>query len=94
MAGLSLIAISEKLKPVLEPEQVSRMIAKIPTEGFFNVLDKVMIILLWDTVMRLKELLQIKASDLDFKFGTVKITGKGRKAGRPSDKPQAIEPRG
>jgi integrase/recombinase XerD len=79
MAGLSLISMPEKLKPVLEPEQVSRMIAKIPAEGFFNVRDKVMIMLLWDTAMRLNELLHIKAADLDFKLGTVKITGKGRK---------------
>ena len=79
MAGLSLITMPEKLKPVLEPEQVSRMIAKIPNEGFFNVRDKVMIMLLWDTAIRLNELLQIRVSDLDFKLGTVKITGKGRK---------------
>ena len=79
MAGLSLITIPEKLKPVLEPEQVSRMFAKILIEGFFNVRDKVMIILLWDTTMRLNELLHIKLTGLDFKLGTVKITGKGRK---------------
>jgi integrase/recombinase XerD len=79
ITGLSLITMPEKLKPVLEPEQVSRMIAKIPNEGFFNIRDKVMIVLLWDTAMRLNELLHIKATDLDFKLGTVKITGKGRK---------------
>jgi len=79
MAGLSPITMPEKLKPVLELEQVCRMVAKIPTEGFFNVRDKVMIMLLWDTAMRLNELLHIKLPDLDFKLGTVKITGKGRK---------------
>ncbi len=79
MAGLSLITMPEKLKPVLELEQVSRMIAKIPTEGFFNIRDKVMIMLLSDTAMRLNELLHIKLTGLDFKLGTVKITGKGRK---------------
>jgi len=41
--------------------------------------DKAMILLLFDTAIRLKELLTIKLNDIDMKFGTIKITGKGRK---------------
>jgi integrase/recombinase XerD len=79
MAGLSLISMPEKLKSVLEPKQISGLLGNIPENGFYATRDKVMILMLWDTAMRLKELLAIKAEDVDLKFGTVKITGKGRK---------------
>jgi integrase/recombinase XerD len=79
MAGLSLISMPEKLKATLEPRQIARLLGNIPENGFYGTRDKVMILMLWDTAMRLKELLAIKTEDLDMKFGTVKITGKGRK---------------
>jgi len=79
MAGLSLISMPEKLKAVLDPKQITGLLGNIPENGFYGARDKVMILLLWDTAMRLKELLAIKAEDVDMKFGTVKITGKGRK---------------
>lgn len=79
MAGLSLISMPEKLKAVLEPKQIARLINTVPENGYYGTRDKVMILMLWDTAMRLKELLAIKIIDVDLKFGTVKITGKGRK---------------
>lgn len=79
MAGLSLISMPEKLKVVLEPKQISKLLNAIPENKYYGTRDKVMILMLWDTAMRLKELLAIKIIDVDLKFGTVKITGKGRK---------------
>ena len=79
MAGLSLISMPEKLKPVLEPASVSRLVSAIPENSYFGQRDKLMILLLWDTAIRLKELLGIKTCDIDLKYGTIKITGKGRK---------------
>lgn len=79
MAGLSLVSMPDKLKAVLEAKDVSRMVSAIPENGFFNLRDRTMIMILFDTAIRLKELLSIKLADLDLKYGTLKITGKGRK---------------
>jgi integrase/recombinase XerD len=79
MAGLQLVNMPRKLKPVLEPKQISRMLSAIPESCFYKLRDKVMILILWDTAIRLKELLNIQYDDLDLKMGTVKITGKGNK---------------
>lgn len=79
MAGLSLISMPEKLKDVLDPKQITELLGNIPENGFYGTRDKVMILLLWDTAMRLKELLAIKPEYIDMKLGTAKITGKGRK---------------
>ncbi|UCE66784.1 MAG: tyrosine-type recombinase/integrase [Candidatus Zixiibacteriota bacterium] len=79
MAGLQLVNMPRKLKPVLEPKQISKMLSSIPDTCFYKIRDKVMILILWDTAIRLKELLNIQFDDLDLKMGTVKITGKGNK---------------
>ena len=79
MAGLSLISMPEKLKPVLDPNGISRLLSAIPEGGFFRVRDRTMILTLWDTAMRLNELLNIKLGDIDLRSGTIKLTGKGRK---------------
>jgi site-specific recombinase XerD len=79
MAGLQLVNMPKKLKPVLDPKQISKMLSAIPDTCFYKIRDKVMILMLWDTAMRLKELLNIQFDDLDLKMGTVKITGKGNK---------------
>jgi site-specific recombinase XerD len=79
MAGLQLVNMPRKLKPVLEPKQISRMLSAIPESCFYKLRDKVMILILWDTAIRLKELLNIQYDDLDLKMGTIKITGKGNK---------------
>ncbi len=79
MRGLPLVSMPEKLKPVLEPRQVSSIISSIPDRGFYNRRDRAMIWVLFDTAIRLKELLNVKLNDIDLRFGTMKITGKGRK---------------
>ena len=79
VAGLRLVNMPQKLKPVLEPRQISRLLSAIPESCFYKIRDKAMILLLWDTAMRLKELLCIRIEDLNLKMGTVKITGKGNK---------------
>jgi integrase/recombinase XerD len=79
LAGLSLVTMPEKLKQVLEPNQVSKLISTIPEKTFFNIRDRAMITVLFDTAIRLKELLNIKYADLDLKNCAIKVLGKGRK---------------
>jgi len=79
MAGLPLVSMPYKLKPVLEPKQVSQLISSIHGDSFFKLRHKIMILILWDTAIRLNELINIKLSDVDFKFRSIKVTGKGFK---------------
>jgi site-specific recombinase XerD len=79
--GLSLAAIPETIKPVLELKQISMLHSSIQGDNFFAARDKAMILLLWDTAIRLKELLSIKTADLDLISKTIRINGKGRNEG-------------
>jgi integrase/recombinase XerD len=79
MSGMSLVSMPEKLKPVLNVGQISKLISAIPQNGFFHFRDRIMILILWDTAIRLSELLNIKINDIDLKSKTIKVTGKGRK---------------
>jgi len=79
MAGLPLISMPDKMKPVIEPRQVTRMINTIPEKGFFNRRDRAMIMVLFDTAIRLNELLHIKLANLDLANHQIKVFGKGRK---------------
>jgi len=79
MAGLSLISMPDKLKPVLEPKQITKLTNVIPEKSFFNIRDRAMIVLLFDTAIRLNELLNIKIADVDLKNNQIKVLGKGRK---------------
>jgi integrase/recombinase XerD len=79
LSGLSLVTMPDKIKAVLDPKNMSSLLSAVPENGFYDLRDKAMIMILWDTAMRLKELLNIKLGDVDLKSGTIKITGKGRK---------------
>jgi len=79
MAGLPLISMPDKLKPVIKPSQVTKMINTIPEKGFFNIRDRTMITVLFDTAIRLNELLHIKLANVDLTNNQMKVFGKGRK---------------
>lgn len=48
-------------------------------DGFAGIRDKLVLELLYLTGMRREELINIKASDINFENNTIKITGKGNK---------------
>ncbi len=77
-------------RKIEKPKQPKLMVPEIPTEivreiiancnGTFNgKRDKAIIILLFDTGIRLAELCQLKVSDLNLEIGLVKVFGKGQK---------------
>ncbi|UCE66258.1 MAG: tyrosine-type recombinase/integrase [Candidatus Zixiibacteriota bacterium] len=76
---LSLVKEPQVHKPVLTPTQVGRLLAIIPEEGYFNVRDKTMIAILWDTAIRAKELFGLTLSGVDIANNTLKVNGKGNK---------------
>ena len=79
MAKLEKLKEPKRLKPVLDEKKIARLISAIPAKSFFNVRDRAMITLIWDTAMRLNELLSIELANVDLQFKTIKIVGKGDK---------------
>jgi len=67
------------VKPVLDVSQISKLLKQIPIRGFYHLRARSMIMLMWDTAVRLNELLSIEFSDIDLQTRTIKIKGKGRK---------------
>lgn len=74
--------IHEKFKPVKTPEdeiesftpsEVKAMMNQIDDSRFVGFRDKVMIYTLLDTMVRISELLNIKRSNVDLKYGQIKL---------------------
>jgi site-specific recombinase XerD len=79
MEKLAKITEPKKIKPVLDENQIAKLIGVIPNQGFYHLRDKAMIMILWDCGIRLNELLSIELEHVDFQFNTIKIRGKGNK---------------
>ncbi len=79
MAKLAKVLEPQNLKPVLDENKIARLLSAIPARGFYHTRDKTMITLIWDTAIRLTELLTIEIDNLDLQFRTIKIKGKGNK---------------
>ena len=66
--------VEKEILPSLTPEQVNHLIEQVD-----NLRDKAIISLFADGGMRLRELANIKASDIDWESYTITIWGKGNK---------------
>lgn len=74
------IRVERKLKPVLSAEQVEQLLHFANyRKSFYCSRNKAMILLFWDSLIRLSELINIRKDDVDFKSGSLKVLGKGRK---------------
>lgn len=67
-----------KLKPVLARDKVQQLLNHYGRD-FHGLRNKVMILCMYDGMMRLSELLGVKLSDLDEAGKFIKVTGKGAK---------------
>ena len=79
MSGLQLVNVPQRMKAVLNPKQISKLLSVIPITTQYKHRDKVMILILWDTAIRMNELLSIGIDDLNLKMNTIRISGKGNK---------------
>jgi integrase/recombinase XerD len=79
MKGVKLLRTARLIKPVVSPEDVQRIIASPNRKTFEGNRNLVMILLLWDGMLRKKELLGLKISDIDLEVHLLKVFGKGRK---------------
>jgi len=65
------------IKPI-SPEQVQRMI-DCCTDHSYDIRDKALVLLIYDSGLRRSEVSNIKLQDVDFKRGAIKVMGKGAK---------------
>lgn len=79
MQSVSLVRSEKKVKPVLSPEQIGLILKQFDRRTFHGERDYCMILLTFDAMLRVSELLSIKLEDLDLKSRLVKVYGKGRK---------------
>jgi len=82
---------SEKIKPIRSEkkiietfsiDQVKKIIGNPRKKSFTGTRDQAVIQLLFDTGMRISELVGLKMEDVDFNEGTARVFGKGKKERR------------
>ena len=79
MRGLPLVNEPKKLKPVLGPQKIKLLLEAADGEEFHRLRTKSMILLMWDTAIRLNETVSITLSDIDYQRNSLHIVGKGNK---------------
>lgn len=79
MEGVSFVKTETKFKPVISQEDVERLLRVPNRKTFYGYRNFCMIYLFWDSLIRLSELLNLRVNDVDFKAGTIRVMGKGRK---------------
>ncbi len=79
MRGLSLMNEPKKLKPVLGPHKIKLLLEAIKGDEFYVQRTKSMILLMWDTAIRLNETVSITLEDIDYRKNSIHIIGKGEK---------------
>lgn len=65
--------------PVLEPTHVQRLIGTQSTATFEGTRNRAMIATLYDTGVRVGEIVRVELEDLDLTGGTMRVHGKGRR---------------
>jgi site-specific recombinase XerD len=77
--NVKLVKAELKVKPILSPEQIGKILSQLNRKEFHGCRDYCMILLTYDSMLRLNELLTIKVIDIDLTSKLVKVFGKGRK---------------
>ncbi|MFH1372537.1 MAG: tyrosine-type recombinase/integrase [bacterium] len=79
LSGVKLLRTADRVKPVIDPETIQKVIASLSRKTFESSRNLVMVLLLWDCMLRRNELLGLRISDIDIQSRLVKVFGKGRK---------------
>ena len=90
--GLTLPKVRKKLPCFVEEKNMNSLLDNgLFTDDFKGIRDKLIIALLYDTGMRLSELLNLKDSDVDTNSSLIKVLGKRRKE-RIIPYPRSVNP--
>ncbi len=79
MAGIRLLKTASKVKSVVDPETVQKIVRSLSRSTFESSRDLVMVLLFWDGVLRDKEIRNLKLADIEFRNRLIRVFGKGRK---------------
>jgi integrase/recombinase XerD len=79
MQNIKLVRAERKIKPVLTPEEIGRVLGSFNRKFFYGARNYCMVLLTYDSMVRLNELLTIRLSDVDLNAKLIKVYGKGRK---------------
>ncbi len=77
-AGIRAPRAAKRLPHALSPDEASRLL-DIEVRSALDVRDKAMFELFYSSGLRLSELTQLAPADVNFREGTVRVTGKGSK---------------
>lgn len=76
---MKLILEESRIKPVVSPEQYVEVLKKIDKSTFEGFRNYLMMMVLWDAMVRRGELLSLLTENVDLQSGILKVYGKGRK---------------
>jgi len=78
--GIGFKKVASKIKDILKPDEVSRMIAYMQNKKTFQYKrDAMLMLLLFDTGLRISEALGIKLTEININSNSIIVTGKGNK---------------
>lgn len=79
MAKIKMLRGERRLKKVLSVEDLAKVLGTFDRKNYNGARDYLMILLSYDSILRLNELLSIKLSEIDLTRKLVTVHGKGRK---------------
>ncbi len=79
MQKISFVKTERRIKPVLAPEQIEQVLKYFNKNTYTGYRNYCMVCVFWDSLIRLSELMNLRVDDVNFKEGTLKVLGKGRK---------------
>jgi integrase/recombinase XerD len=79
MGRIKLIKAERRLPKIITEEEMQKLLSVPNRRTFTGYRNYIMILLFWDTMVRLGEVLGLKVSDVNLKAGMIRVYGKGRK---------------
>lgn len=76
---IQLLKIEQRLKPIISVDDIERLLSVPDRKTFTGMRNFCMILVFYDTLVRLDELANIKLGDISLEGGSIRIFGKGRK---------------
>ena len=76
---LKLIRTSKRIKPVIKPEQIEKILQTLNKSTFEGYRNLTMDMMFWDTMIRKEELITLNLDHVDLRGGVITVYGKGRK---------------
>lgn len=76
---IPLMKMEKRFKPILSEQNIEQLLSVPNRKYFIGMRNFCMILVFYDTLIRLSELINIRLRDIDLDNGTIKVFGKGRK---------------